>query len=295
MRCAQFLLLAVLVASNSIGVAARVGEPKPEEPKSTVRFVLPCENYAKGLEKGKGNFGVLVTEKSSPFFDSWHLAEDVWLPAGTDVHAVADGIVRYSAFSPTWTDADKHVHWNLGNVIVIEHMLDPPIDGMTAVCSFYVHLAADRRVAVGDKVKLGQTIGRIGKADSEENGKYPAHLHFGLHKGAYIQIPPAFERELRTSARSKEGLQFSSTTFHGEITVKLQGKDAVIVTETSSGKDLVLSLLVGSTAPKDSPPDIMCWCEGYGAKETIDEWLRPSTWLAAKSAVSTGGDHEQSR
>jgi len=41
--------------------------------------------------------------------------------------AVADGIVRYSAFSPTWTDADKHVHWNLGNVIVIEHALDQAV------------------------------------------------------------------------------------------------------------------------------------------------------------------------
>jgi murein DD-endopeptidase MepM/ murein hydrolase activator NlpD len=256
------------------------------------RFVLPCDGYAKGLEGGKGNFGVLVTSKSSPFSGTWHLAEDVWLAAGTEVRAVADGIVRYSAFSPTWTDKGGHVHWNLGNVIVIEHALDPPIDGMKSVCSLSVHLAADRRVAVGDTVKMGQVIGRIGKGDSEENGMYPAHLHFGLHKGSYIQIPPSFERELRTSAHSKEGLQLSAMTLHGDITLRLVGKDAVLITETSSGKNLVLSLLVGSTAPKDPPPDIMCWCEGYGDKETIEEWLRPSTFLAPKPPVSTGGDRK---
>lgn len=255
--------------------------PRTEDPKPAPGFALPCEGYAKGLEQGKGNFGAHVTAKSSPFAGSWHLAEDVWLPAGTEVCAVADGVVRYSDFSPTWTDKAGHTHWNLGNVIVIEHPLAPPIDDMQSICSFYVHLAADRRVKTGDAVKLGQVIGRIGKNESEENGHYPAHLHFGLHRGPYLQIPPAFERGLRAEARSKVGLGAEPVVLHGEITLKREDDTSVLIAEVASGKKIVLSLLVGSTAPKDPPADIMCWCEGYGDEETVKEWIRPSTFLAA--------------
>jgi murein DD-endopeptidase MepM/ murein hydrolase activator NlpD len=159
---------------------------------------------------------------------------------------------------------------------------------MKSVCSFCVHLAADRRVVVGDKVKMGQVIGRIGKGDSEENGRYPAHLHFGLHKGAYVQIPKSLERELRTAALSRDGLPAGAMTFHGEIEIEMHGADEVLVTEKSSAKKFVLSLLVGSTAPKDPPPDIMCWCEGYGQKETVEEWVRPSTFLGERGKVEKG-------
>ena len=168
-------LLLVLAALAASSAAAREDPPAGSAPG----FVLPCEAYAKGLRRG-GNFGVHVDAKSSPFHDSWHLAEDVWLPAGTPVRAVADGVVRYSAFSPTWTDAQGATHWNLGNVIVVEHPLAPAVDGMDAVCSFYVHLAADRRVQVGERVVRGQVLGRIGADRSEENGRYPAHLHINL-------------------------------------------------------------------------------------------------------------------
>jgi murein DD-endopeptidase MepM/ murein hydrolase activator NlpD len=252
------------------------------DPKPAPRFVLPCESYAKGLEKGKGNFGVLVTEKGSPFEGTWHLAEDVWLPAGTEVRAVADGIVRYSDSSPTWTDEHGRIHWNLGNVIVIEHALVPPIDELAAVCSFHVHLAADRRVTKGDRVKQGQVIGRIGKDESEENGRYPAHLHFGLHRGTYFQVPPSFERSIRSKARSARGFQAGATVLRGEVTFKRTSETDVLVRATESGASVLMSLLVGSTAPKDPPADIMCWCQGYGDEETVTEWLRPSTFLAPK-------------
>jgi hypothetical protein len=25
----------------------------------------------------------------------------------------------------------------------------------------------------------------------------------------------------------------------------------------------------------------MAWCEGYGSRDTVDEWLCPSQWIAA--------------
>lgn len=140
-------LAAIGLALMPFAAAQSPTSPKPQDevdaPRRTT-FVPPCDDYAKGL-RGKGNFGVLVDpSQGPPFGGTYHLAEDVWLPAKTEVRAVADGLVRYSAFSPTWTDAKGTVHWNLGNVIVIEHELAPPEGDLTHVCSLYVHLGADR-------------------------------------------------------------------------------------------------------------------------------------------------------
>lgn len=259
-----------------------LGSQQDDEEARAPRFQFPCERYLDGL-KGAGNFGAHVTARSSPFANSWHLAEDVWLPAGTEVRAIADGVVRYSAFSPSWTDDEGVVHWNLGNVIVIEHALDPPLEELEAVCSFHVHLAADRRVQVGERVTRGQLIGRIGADRSEENGRYPVHLHFGIHRGPYIQVTPALVRELCAAAASKAGLRFGDVVLRGELEFRRVGEASVLITAKADGSDALLSLLVGSTAPVDPPPDIMGWCEGYGDRETLSEWIRPSTFLREHS------------
>ena len=280
---------AALVGALLLGarLAAPVQPSQAED--ATPRFTWPCDDYVKGV-RGK-SFGVHVTRKGSPFYDSWHLAEDVWHRPGTEVRAIADGIVRYSAFSPTWTDDDGFVHWNLGNVVVIEHALDPAEevggDELDAVCSFYVHLGADRCVEVGDAVARGQVIGRIGADESEENGRYPAHLHFGIHRGPYVQIPPSLRRELESAARSREGLVFGELTLRGELELELRGTD-VLVTAKESGAGIVLSLLAGSTAPKDPPPDIMLWCAGYGDREALGEWLAPTKFLRSRVGADRG-------
>ncbi|HEX5135719.1 MAG TPA: M23 family metallopeptidase [Planctomycetota bacterium] len=254
-----------------------------DAPASRTAFGLPCEAYARGL-RGKGNFGVHVTAAGSPFTGSYHLAEDVWLPARTVVRSVADGVVRYSDFSPTWSDDRGRMHWNLGNVIVIEHPLEPAEDGLSEVCSFYVHLSSDRKVAAGDKVKRGQVIGAIGADRSEENGRYPAHLHFGLHKGPYVQIPPAWKRRLQEEARTTGIPLGPERVLRGEIAVERHGETDVLVTSKDGKEKMILSLLVGSTSPGYKPRDIMAWCEGYGDKGTVDEWLRPSAWIEAHRA-----------
>ena len=242
------------------------------------RLVFPCNGYLEAL-RGRGNFGRLVESRTSPFAGTYHLGEDVWVRGGVEVRAIAAGIVRYSAFSPTWTDDRGRVHWNLGNVSVIEHELAPPDGDLATFCSFYVHLAADRRVEVGARVERGEAIGRVGKGNSEENGRYPAHLHFGIHRGPYVQIPPALERELREAASSKDGLRFGEILLRGELAIELYDEDSVLIAAKSDGKKAILSLLVGSTAPKDPPPDIMGWCQGYGDRETVAEWIAPSTLL----------------
>jgi murein DD-endopeptidase MepM/ murein hydrolase activator NlpD len=151
------------------------------------------------------------------------------------------------------------------------------------VCSIHVHLAADRRVQVGERVTRGQLIGRIGADRSEENGRYPVHLHFGIHRGPYIQVPPALVRELCAAAASEVGLRFGDVVLRGELELRRVGESSVLITAKADGSDALPSLLVGSTAPVDPPPDIMGWCEGYGDRETLSEWIRPSTFLREHS------------
>jgi hypothetical protein len=282
----HILLRSALAAlAAMLPIAAQT--PKPEKPVAVhePRFVWPVDDYHRGL-RGRGNFGVLITAKGSPFAGTYHLAEDIWLPGGTEVRCIADGIVRYSDFSPSWKDAGGRIHWNLGNVIVIEHALVPPVDDQTHACSVYVHLAADRRVKVGDVVRCGQVIGSIGRDRSEENGLYPAHLHFGIHRGPYMQISPAWRRNLETEAKTTGIAIGIGEPIRGEIELVPREDDSVLVRSKADGRSFVLSLLTGSTAPDDKPADIMGWCSGYGDKPTVDEWLRPSRWIADRIAAT---------
>ncbi len=252
----------------------------------SIPFVFPCEGYAQGL-KGKGNFGLQISSAKADeaFKGSYHLAEDVWLKAGTAVKSIANGVVAYSDFSPTWTDKDKKVHWNLGNVIIIEHELSPAAKDLTHVCSVYMHLGADRKVKEGDKVGKGQAIGAIGMDKSDENGRYPAHLHFGVHKGPYLQLSPGWKRD-KIEEAAAIGLPVGNPPDirieKGKIVdVKLAGKTTAEFT-FESGSVARIGLLMQSSSPDYKPADIMGWCRGYGDKETVEEWLRPSEWIGKK-------------
>ena len=109
--------------------------PEPDKPKTPEKtrmyFRYPCKKYMRGLELGTGTFGYLVPGKKGDFSGRYHLAEDIWLPAGKKVRSVADGVVMYSDFSPTWTDDKGKKRWGFGNVIVIEHKLDLTISVCT--------------------------------------------------------------------------------------------------------------------------------------------------------------------
>ncbi|MCB9915091.1 MAG: M23 family metallopeptidase [Planctomycetes bacterium] len=268
--------LALLALALLAQDAPPAAEPPPPAP---LVFELPCDGYAKAL-RGAGNFGAYIdpARTTSAFAGSWHLAEDVWVKGGTAVRAVADGEVVYSDFSPTWTDDAGRVHWNFGNVIVLEHELSPD----EHICSVYVHLGADRRVKPGERVARGQVLGTVGAQKSDENGRYPAHLHFGLHRGRYLQIAPAWKRELERDAR-EYGLPCcpDGRLVKGEIALTLDAPHAQVrVDFVGTHEHTWMSLLTGSTSPGYVPADIAGWCQGYGDEATVAEWLRPSTWIA---------------
>ena len=66
----------------------------------------------------------------------------------------------------------------------------------------------------------------------------------------------------------------------GELELRRSGESDVLISSKSGPEKALLSLLVRSTAPKDPPADIMNWCEGYGQKQTLADWLEPSKFLS---------------
>jgi putative cell wall-binding protein len=108
----------------------------------------------------------------SPWGGAYHMAEDVEAPAGTAVHAAANGVVRKLV--------NFQGYQEYGGVALIEHQ---SVTGSKNV-SLYGHLDPYRfKVKVGQIVNRGDVIGYLGSR--EINGGWKTHLHFGIRKGAY--------------------------------------------------------------------------------------------------------------
>lgn len=106
-----------------------------------------------------------------------HLGEDINRPAGTSVKSIGRGRVVYSKLHP---GTAKKSNW--GNIIIIAHK--NPTNNQVFF-SLYAHLQK-RLVEKGERVKLGQTIGKIGKSNTPQNGWWPdAHLHFAIYTGIW--------------------------------------------------------------------------------------------------------------
>jgi hypothetical protein len=109
---------------------------------------------------------------SSAFGKRWgrlHEGIDLAAPTGTPVRAAGDGTVLYAG------DALA----SYGRMVVLQH----PGDLLTA----YAHNAA-LLVQVGDKVRRGQVIARVG-----QTGRATApHLHFEVRRGQVPQNPYRF-------------------------------------------------------------------------------------------------------
>lgn len=79
---------------------------------------------------------------------------------GAPVYSMADGVVTFSGYSAeSW-----------GNIVMVRH---DDVPGYGTLWTQYAHLQA-RTVAVGDRVKQGQTVGTIGKGAGD---RFSAHLH----------------------------------------------------------------------------------------------------------------------
>lgn len=102
--------------------------------------------------------------------DKFHLGDDIPKPAGTNIYAFAEGVVRHIG-----------IHSRFGTVVLVEHELETH----ERVVSLYGHLRSrDIAVREGQTVRKGQPVGRLG-ARGAENGYWGEHLHFGLRRGSY--------------------------------------------------------------------------------------------------------------
>ena len=101
----------------------------------------------------------------TPTRQAYHTGADINLPEDRDAHApvyaIANGVVTYAKLGGgTW-----------GKLIVVAHTLPSG----AAVYSRYAHVETIG-VRVGQAVKRGDEIGRIGNAE----GQFPYHLHFDI-------------------------------------------------------------------------------------------------------------------
>lgn len=96
-----------------------------------------------------------------------HLGVDLWIAAGTSVHAVWEGKVHSLGHNKN--------HGDYGPTIILEH----EVNGFT-FHSLYGHLSLPsiEQWTVGDRVTREEPIARLG--DPTINGDYAPHLHFQI-------------------------------------------------------------------------------------------------------------------
>ncbi|HKG95375.1 MAG TPA: M23 family metallopeptidase [Gemmatimonadaceae bacterium] len=98
-----------------------------------------------------------------------HQGVDIFAPRGTPVLAAADGWVRNVGIT------------TLGGKVV---WVSDPLRGQSL---YYAHL--DSQIArVGDRVKIGDTLGLVGNSGNARTT--PPHLHFGIYRRGWGAIDP---------------------------------------------------------------------------------------------------------
>ena len=117
-----------------------------------------------------------------------HLGMDIWGPAGTPVHAFADGVVHSLGFNDRYGD--------YGATLIIKHELDD-----LSFHTLYGHISRGDLMGKepGSTIVRGQEIAHFGQPF--ENGFWPPHLHFqvvidmGEWQGDYPGVCKWSERE----------------------------------------------------------------------------------------------------
>ncbi|MES2885177.1 MAG: peptidoglycan DD-metalloendopeptidase family protein [Pseudomonadota bacterium] len=96
-----------------------------------------------------------------------HLGIDLWLAAGTPIHAVLGGVVH--------STQDNAAFGDYGPTLILEHALEGE-----RFFTLYGHLAQPtlQRTRPGQRIETGELLGWLGAP--HENVGWPPHLHFQL-------------------------------------------------------------------------------------------------------------------
>jgi len=161
-----------------------------------------------------------------------HLGIDLWVPAGTPVHALFDGVVVTSV-----NDAGNKEY---GGLIIVKHRTDQ-FDFFTL--HGHLSLKSLEDTKVGQHLKKGDRIGTIGS--SPENGNWVPHLHFQIMLSTlgYVKDFPgvAYPRELDVwkSICPDPNLFLKNTGLERQPSGELQ--DTIAYRNKHLGKSLSLS------------------------------------------------------
>lgn len=128
-------------------------------------------NVPSSAARGTGRFGWPVSGRITQKFWTRHPGIDVGAPTGTPIFAADSGYITFAG----WDNA------GYGNMILVNHG--------NGFVTRYAHLSKFQ-VKVGDSVKKGQIIGRVG---STGNSTGP-HLHFEIVKGGGRYNPFSYLR-----------------------------------------------------------------------------------------------------
>ena len=150
-----------------------------------------------------------------------HNGADWGAPGGTDIGSVADGVVK--------ENTSKTTGW--GNYVRITHKV-----GGKEVESLYAHMQEQSSLKVGDKVKAGDVVGKVGTTGSSTGD----HLHL----------------EIRVDGELTDPVKWLETNAGGGGNTSASTQDEVSTsTATASVNDLVTSGNVSGSDDEKSEED----------------------------------------
>ncbi len=151
---------AVIAGCGKSKLDQSVKEEDVERLKKINLFQYPLDKYFPDIP---------VSFTDPPKGEKYHSAEDSFVPAGTPVYAIGNGVIRYSGKMRGY-----------GWLIIIDHPLEN-------VYSLYGHLSRSRWRKKSGEVKKGELIAYIG--DAEECDTMVSHIHFGMRTGQKADYP----------------------------------------------------------------------------------------------------------
>lgn len=139
------------------------GGNKPYSPRFVQAYSGPVPASA---ARGTGNFGWPVSGRITQKYWTQHSALDIAVPKGSPIYATDSGYVVHIESKIT----------GYGNMILINHS--------NGYITRYAHLSAIH-VEVGESVKKGQLIGRVGNTGNSTG----SHLHFEVVRNGIARNP----------------------------------------------------------------------------------------------------------
>jgi murein DD-endopeptidase MepM/ murein hydrolase activator NlpD len=197
LAAAVTLIAAAVVLPNGVSaIASTTGEEKVEVAPSAQVFVASALATMPLLEREEftmdvrppvmypvGDYAVAsgfgFRQAACDACSTDHRGVDWTLGYGTEIHAMADGVVAE-------VGTPGGIAGTLGHWMRIEHVIDGQL-----VSSVYAHMIAGSNPhRVGDEVRVGDVVGQIGTSGVTT----AAHLHFEVHLGGTQVNPLAWLR-----------------------------------------------------------------------------------------------------